>query len=173
MLASFDDGKFTREVCPVVVLKTSGWPPEIVEIGLHLLWKDPGNITRVIADGIRDADIVIIDSITICGLGYVDPQNLGSRVIVVSKYIPNIKKAINKVKEIYGNDEFEAIVNNYLSKVRCIEMGLSRLCIAPYGMNFHEALETVIKRVLVEPLPEDIRLAHLIASAIGRWLNKS
>jgi len=173
LLASFDDGKFTKEVCPIVTLKTEGWPPEIVEMGLHIVWKDPGNITELIKRFLDDIEIVIIDSITICGLGYVNPNELASRVIVVSKYVPNIKKAVKRVTEMYGTNEFENIVNEYLNKVRCINLGASRVCVAPYGLSFMESVEVILKRTIVTPLPEDLRMAHLIASAIGRWLNKS
>ena len=172
-LASFDDGKFTRELCPIVVVRTKGFPPEVVGLSFLKLWKDPGEITNVLNDFLVDVDLILIDSITICGLGFVDPSGLPSKTIVVSKYVPQIRKAYDKVYELYGSDRFVEVAEEYLNRVKCIELGLGKLCLAPYGLSFKEALRIVRERTLVEPLPEEVRLSHSIASALGKWLNKS
>ncbi len=172
MLASFDDGKFTKEKCPIVVLLLEGWPPDPVTLTLHILRKDPGNVTPLISPLTSQAELVLIDSITICGLGFVNPKELGKKVIVVSKYVPRIRRAYKAVEQLYGDaSEFREIAEEYLRRVKCEKLKAGRRCVAPYGIELEEALEIVRKRTLVEPLPEDVRMAHLIASAIGRWLN--
>ncbi len=171
-LASFDDGKFTRDLCPVVVVETRGFPPEVTGLSYLQLRKDPGEVTDLLRPFLEGVDLILIDSVTICGLGFVDPSGLPSAAVVVSKYIPNIEKAYGKARELYGNDRFEEVAREYLRRAKCVRVGGSKLCLAPYGLPFEEAFEVVRERTLVEPLPEEVRLSHSIASALGKWLNK-
>ncbi|UXD22829.1 hypothetical protein IPA_08640 [Ignicoccus pacificus DSM 13166] len=170
-MGTFDDGKFSERVCPVVTLITEGWPPKIDSISLSIFKKDPGNLTEPLSNLLEDVSLIIIDSITICGLGYVDPEGFGPPVIVVSKYVPNIRKAYKASRELYGNDEFVRISEKYLERVRCFPRREGRICIASYGLDLFQARKIVEERTLVEPLPEEVRMAHEVASAIGRWLN--
>ena len=169
MFASFDDGKFRRDFCPILGIITVLWPPEIVRATLQIVKKDPGNVTELLLPLGKEADIVLLDSITICGLGYIDPSKF-EKAIVVSKYIPNIRKAYLAAQRIYGNSEFEEIAEDYLRRVKCIaRKDGGKLCVAPYGLDEKDAWEIVEERISVGPLPEDLRLVHHLASALGRY----
>ena len=173
MLASFDDGKFSKDKCPILGLLTAFWPPEIVRATLHLVKKDPGEVTELLMPLAEEADVTLLDSITICGLGFIDPSKL-RKSIVVSKYVPKIRKAYNVARKIYGNDRFVEVAEEYLSRVKCVDRSDGgRLCVAPYGLSEKEAWEIVRERTSVGPLPEDLRLVHHLASAIGKFLTRS
>ncbi|ALU12750.1 hypothetical protein EYM_07095 [Ignicoccus islandicus DSM 13165] len=170
-LASFDDGKFTKELCPVVIVKTEGFPPDVIELAFLRLYKDPGDVTGLINPFLKNVDLILIDSITICGLGFVDPSNFPSKAVIVSKFVPNIRKAYEKAYELYGNDRFREVAEEYLKRVKCVKLKHGKICIAPYGLEFEYALKIVRKRTLVDPLPEEVRLSDSVASALGKWLN--
>jgi len=172
-LGSFDDGKFSKELCPIVSVITYSWPPKVRSLTLHLTRKDPGDLTEALARTLKEVERLIIDSITICGLGYVNPSLFDVPVIVVSKYIPNIRKAYRATREIYGSRDFEMIAEGYLRKVKCVKLRDGKRCIAPYKLSFEEALKIVEERTLIAPMPEEVRMVHEIASAIGRWLNRA
>ena len=172
MLASFDDGKFSKDKCPILGLLTALWPPEVVRATLHLVRKDPGDVTELLLPLASEAEAVLLDSITICGLGFIDPSKFKA-AIVVSKYVPRIRKAYAAVKKIYGDGRFVEVAEDYLRRVKCLERGDGgRLCLAPYGLSEKEAWEIVKERTSVGPLPEDLRLAHHLASAIGKFLTR-
>ena len=165
-----DDGKFSHK-CPVVVIITALWPPKVVELSVMIVKKDPGNLTDALLRFVGD-ELLLVDSFTICGLGYFDPSSF-KRAIVVSKYVPNIRKAYSAAKRLYSSSRFEEVAEEYLERVRCVRKGPHKLCLAPYGLSFEEALEIVEERTVRRGLPEDVVLAHELASGVGRWLTKA
>ena len=155
----------------MVALQTASWPPKVVRLQVHFFKKDPGEITEALVE-ISSDEIVIIDSVTVCGLGFVDPSKF-ERAVVVSKFIPKIEKAIPVAKRLYSDDTFERVAKDYLRRTRCVKRGLHTLCVAPYGMSFDEALEIIEERTVRRGLPEEIIMAHELASALGKWLQGS
>ena len=147
------------------------WPPKVVRIQVHLFKKDPGEITDAFVDISKD-EVVIIDSVTICGLGFVDPSKF-ERAIVVSKFIPKIEKAIPVARKLYSDSTFEKVVKEYLKRTKCVKRGWHTLCVTPYGLTFEDALEMIEERVARRGLPEEIIMAHELASALGKWLQSS
>jgi len=150
-----------------VGIVTALWPPRVVRLQLHVFKKDPGEVTEAFLDLVGD-EVLIIDSITICGLGFVDPSRFG-RAVVVSKYVPNLRKAYGAARRLYSGDRFAEVAEEYLRRVRCGE----GICVAPYGLSYEEALELVRSRTVRRGLPEEVILAHELASGVGRWLTKA
>jgi endonuclease V-like protein UPF0215 family len=150
---------------------TAFWPPRVTRLQLHVFKRDPGEVTEAFLD-LAKGEILIIDSVTICGLGFLDPSKF-DRAIVVSKYVPNIRKAYSAAKRLYSSSRFEEVAEEYLERVRCVRKGPHKLCLAPYGLSFEEALEIVEERTVRRGLPEDVVLAHELASGVGRWLTKA
>ncbi len=172
MFASFDDGKFRKDLCPILGIITALWPPEIVRAKLQVVKKDPGDVTGLLEPIAREAEVVLLDSITICGLGYINPSKF-KKAIVVSKYVPNIRKAYSAARALYGDEDFEKVAEEYLRRVKCkVRKDGGRLCLAPYGLSEKEAWEIVEERTSVGPLPEDLRMAHHLASALGKYLTR-
>ena len=164
-----DDGKFSS-LCPVVGLVTALWPPKVIRLQLHVFKKDPGEVTEAFLDLVGD-EVLIVDSVTICGLGFLDPSKF-RKAIVVSKYVPRIRKAYRAARELYGTSRFEEVAEEYLERVKCFKRGPHKLCVASYGLSLGEALEIVEERTVRRGLPEDVVMAHELASGVGRWLTR-
>jgi len=143
----------------------------VVRLQAHAFKKDPGDVTGAFLP-LAEGDVVIIDSITICGLGYVDPSKF-ERAVVVSKFVPRVTKAVPVARRLYGDDRFREVAEEYLRRVKCFKRGPHKLCVAPYGMDYQEALKIIEERSVRRGLPEEVILAHELASAAGLWLTRA
>ncbi len=155
----------------MVALLTALWPPKVVALQIHVLKKDPGEVTDLFVEFVGE-EVLFLDSVTLCGLGFLDPSKF-KRAIVASKYVPNLRKAYPAARRLYSSGRFEEVAEEYLRRVRCVREGPYKLCLAPYGMSFEEAMALVKERTVRRGIPEEIIMAHEMASGIGRWLTKA
>jgi len=177
-IVGFDDGPFTprsESKAPVIGVVTRGgtFPDGIIKTEVVV---DGLDATQVISNVINKSKhkdqlkVVMFNGITIAGFNMIDIHELWKKtdlpVIIVNRKNPNlnkIKKALTHFKDFKRRWK---IVKN-AGKIRSVDIKIGK----PIYYQFHglckEEVEDIIKLSCTRSLiPEPLRLAHLIASAL-------
>ncbi len=175
----FDDAPFARtHAGPVPVVGAVFADRRFDGVLLATVEKDGSDATGVLAATIAgsrfDAHIqlVLLQGLTLAGFNVVDAGALHERlarpVLVVARRLPDLA-AIRRALEtrIAGGD----------AKWRAIErLGPMEPCAGVYvqrvGLSAAEAAQVVQRLALHGRIPEPLRVAHLIAGAIGRGTSR-
>lgn len=113
--------------------------------------------------------VIMLDGITVGGFNIVDLKelfdNTGIPIIVVTRKMPDlasIKKAIENFKD--KEEKLKAL--NSAGEIYKVDVNSGRVYIHPWGVDLDDAKKIVKLSVRRGFIPEPIRVAHLIASAI-------
>lgn len=113
--------------------------------------------------------VIMLDGITVGGFNIVDLKelfdNTGIPIIVVTRKMPDlaaVKKAIENFKD--KEEKLKALSN--AGEIHKVDVNSGCVYIHPWGVDLGDAEKIVKLSVKRGFIPEPIRVAHLIASAI-------
>jgi len=175
----FDDGTFSfskvsrdKTILIGVVMKGSS---EVVGVLSRWITVDGRDATEAIIDAIvnsrfKDVRVVMLKGITYGGFNVVDVRELHARtglpVVIVVRKRPDLK-AMERALERYFEDAGERI--RLLRKApQLYEIIPKKLYIQFLGVEKKTAVEIVKTTTKTGLIPEPLRLAHMIASAVMR-----
>ncbi len=117
----------------------------------------------------RDIRVIMIQGITLGGFNIVDLERLhretGRAVITVSRRNPDIEK-IREALEKHFPDHGTRMALITKFPVEPLENGGGIIYIQRVGITMDEAREIIAKTTIRGTMPEPIRIAHLVASAL-------
>ena len=177
MIVGVDDGPFARRrgsPCPIaLVYHDGGLRPTRLDVVVAEV--DGGGVAGVLADRVRGASLVVVDSVTICGFNYVDGLALhretGATVVHVFLYpldLGAIRRALEKAGLL--DERFEVVKRAWLAAKRA-ECRLGGFWYTVWGGGFNPCRLQVYSRVPL-PLQNAHRLGRLASSMLGIVYNR-
>ncbi|MDT7887389.1 MAG: DUF99 family protein [Desulfurococcales archaeon] len=182
-----DDGYFLPEYkslrgySPVVGIV--GHRSRIYGIAIRKLLVDSMDIEDILVDIFRDIsrivvediDAIICDNVIYGGFSIYDPWRLNKKIGVPVIVIFSHSLDLTRIRMALEN-HFEDYVNRYALIEKSYRS--SRIVVTPRGhirvlcveLGWGECLEIIIDNQTYHPLPQPLRHADIIASAIGRIL---
>ena len=172
MIAGVDDGPFRRgrgSPCPItIVYHDDELRP--VRVDAVVANVDGRDATSMLSRRVRDADVIVLDSVTFCGFNFVDGRLLheetSATVIHVFLY-PLDLDAIRRALERIGllDERFEVIAGVW-GRARRAECRLGGFWYTLWGGDFDVCRLQVYSRIPL-PLQNAHRLARLYSRALG------
>lgn len=185
IITGFDDGFFLPcfkgrkgRTLLVGISVDEDYPFEIKTLTYNYVLIDGRETTRSIIRQLKyhgKPKLLLLDGITYAGFDVVDPMVIyyetGIPVVVIQQYpldLKRIKKALSKN------------FNDWIDRFRIIEKIVSKYVylqtrwkvIQYYSLGLkREEIENILRKIMLySPIPEPLRLAHIIASNISRKL---
>ncbi len=117
----------------------------------------------------QDIRVIMTQGITLGGFNIIDLEELhsktGRKVIAVSRRMPDLEKIKSALVKHFPDYERRIdIIENV--PIEEVENGNSKIYIQRVGMDLREAKEILNKLTIRGSIPEPIRVAHLVASAL-------
>ncbi len=184
VVTGFDDGFFPPEYkggkgkTLIVGVSVEKDNMRIKTLTHNLITVDGRETTRCIIDQVRyheETELILLDGITYAGFDVVDPDTIyhevGVPVATIQQYpldLKRIKKALSK----NFNDWTEryTVIEKIASKYVYLETRWKIIQYYVVGLE-RDKLEKILRKTMIySPVPEPLRLAHLIASCISRKL---
>lgn len=113
--------------------------------------------------------VIMLDGITVGGFNIVDLKelfdNTGIPIIVVTRKMPDLA-AVKKAIENFKDKEEKLKALNSAGEIYKVDVNSGCVYIHPWGVDLVDAKKIVKLSVRRGFIPEPIRVAHLIASAI-------
>jgi endonuclease V-like protein UPF0215 family len=177
-----DDGYFPLEykggkgetiLLAVATLKTH----VIVGLAYGRIPVDSPLVTRSIAELTRllSPRLVFLDGITYAGFGVADPRKIsdmtGATVVTIQQYpldLNRIRRALQK--HFDDHRERFAVIKTIYSSMRILSTPWRTIKYYAYPPGSIEP-EEIRKYMIYSPIPEPLRLAHLIASETSKYLH--
>ncbi|WP_297498962.1 DUF99 family protein [Thermococcus sp.] len=177
-VVGFDDGTFSfsskltrdKTVLIGVVMKGS---QEVVGVLARWITVDGTDVTEAMVDALRssrfkDLRVILLKGITYAGFNVVDVERLHSEtglpVIVVVRKRPDVEAMEKALRKHFPDAE------NRIELLRkappLVEVIPERLYIQAVGADYEKAGEIVRVTTRTGLIPEPLRLAHMIASAV-------
>ena len=177
-IVGFDDGSFSREDEEVVVIGAVFRGGKIIDGVLK---------TEVKVDGTDSTDklielinssrhkpqlkVIMLDGITLGGFNVVDVEKLHKRtglpVIVFNRKLPDLERVRNALKKFEDFEKRWRAVEN-AGKIKTCRIGSKQVFYQNIGIDDEEAEEVIRISCTRGLIPEPLRVAHLIATAISR-----
>ncbi|WP_440058983.1 DUF99 family protein [Thermogladius sp. 4427co] len=177
---AFDDGYFPveykagRGYTVIAGVKTSEvFKP--VAIGAKPVPVDANQSTNAIVELSKKLGkgVILLDGITYSGFDIVDPwlvnKLTGSPVIVVQYgeiRVDRVERALRK--HFRNGEERLGLFMRTYSSMKPLETKWRTIRILPVGIEYPAAVEYLRKAMIYSPIPEPLRIAHFIASALTR-----
>ncbi|MEM1627854.1 MAG: DUF99 family protein [Desulfurococcaceae archaeon] len=167
----FKKGKGSTVIVGVLVneinnVEKIAWAKTPVDLGFsHQLIKE--------ISGLLDGDLIFLDGVTYVGFDVVDPFKLYKEVrkpiIVFQQYPLDIEKIRKALGKHFANGEkrFEIIEKVY-ERLIYVDTAWRPVQILNIGIDIETAIEIINKTCIYSPIPEPLRIADKIASAISR-----
>jgi len=120
-------------------------------------------------------DIVMLDGVTYAGFDVADPDlihsELGKPVITVQQYPLDLDSVESALKKNFRDwsKRFE-VIERITRKYRYLETPWKIIQYYASGLEPGDAESILRKLMIYSPIPEPLRIAHMIASAISRKL---
>ena len=177
-IVGFDDGSFSREDEEVVVIGAVFRGGKIIDGVLK---------TEVKVDGTDSTDklielinssrhkpqlkVIMLDGITLGGFNVVDVEKLHKRtglpVIVFNRKLPDLERVRNALKKFEDFEKRWRAVEN-AGKIKTCRIDSKQVFYQNIGIDDEEAEEVIRISCTRGLIPEPLRVAHLIATAISR-----
>ncbi|MFH7882248.1 MAG: DUF99 family protein, partial [Candidatus Aenigmatarchaeota archaeon] len=115
--------------------------------------------------------VIMFDGITLAGFNLVDIEEVGKKtslpVIVINRKIPNLEKVRDALKNF---DDFEKRWEIVLraGKIKECRVKNKKIYYQAFGLSDEDAREIINITSTRSLIPEPLRVAHLIATAIVR-----
>ncbi|AFK50939.1 hypothetical protein TCELL_0514 [Thermogladius calderae 1633] len=179
---AFDDGYFPvgfksrRGYTIVLGVKTdenlkptaAGFKPVLVDAGR--------SEDAVIELGKRlGGGLLLLDGVTYSGFDIVDPwrvyESTGQPVVVVQYGDVDLQGVVEALTRHFpdGHERLKTFLRAYES-MKPLETPWRTIRILPVGVDFYEAAVLVRAAMVYSPIPEPLRIAHNLASALTRLL---
>ena len=173
-----DDGAFTRRQAraPLVALVWSG-PDEIEAVAIGSVAVDGRDATeRIVAlvrgtrqfEGIR---AVLLDGVTFGGFNVVNldriARDLGRPVVAVTREAPDLARICAAIYAYFPDDAATRWRRLRRHPLFRVPMGERSILAAAVGCTQEEAIALLHRTIRRGAWPEPLRLAHLIAHAVG------
>jgi len=173
-----DDGPFVKGIGRAALAGVLVCPPGYVEgVIVSSCQVDGEDANQAIISMVQDSRfseqvrMVMVDGAALGGFNVVDvralSEDLGVPVMTVSRDVPDMEAIRSALKMHFPDWErrFEIISRNH---VRPVEVPDGRVFVTSEGIDEREA-DAMVRRCTVRGcLPEPVRLAHLVATALVR-----
>ncbi|BAA29140.1 DUF99 family protein [Pyrococcus horikoshii] len=172
----FDDGTFKfksrgdKVILVGVIMKGSS---DVVGIVTRWITIDGLDVTDAIIDAInssrfKDLRVVLLKGITYAGFNIVDVSRVfketGLPVIVVVRKKPDIGAMESALRKHF--DDYEVRIKLLRSAGKLVELIPGKLYYQAIGISYDKAAEVIQVTSRNSMVPEALRLAHMIASAV-------
>ncbi|HNX47475.1 MAG TPA: DUF99 family protein [Methanomassiliicoccales archaeon] len=173
-----DDGPFEKGQARAQLAGVLVRPPGYVEgVMISSCQVDGDDANEAISSMVKDSRfseqvrMVMVDGAALGGFNVVDvralSEEIGVPVLTISRDEPNLTEIIDALRAHFPDWErrFEVISRN---RVRPLEVPDGRVYVTSEGIGEKEADAMVRQCIVRGCLPEPVRLAHLIATALVR-----
>ncbi len=146
---------------------------EYVEVdGLDATLKAFKIIDRVLG-GIQRLNAVFLDGVTYAGFNIVDPYRLwiltDTPIIVIFRHRLDLDRVEKALRNHFVDADFRyRIIRSVYSRARELTSNKGTLLYTAIGLNTEKAEKMILENQTVFPEPIPLKLADLIASALGR-----
>ncbi len=119
-------------------------------------------------------DVVLLDGVTYAGFNILNPYALhslmGIPVIVAFRYPLSLDKILRALKNNFADwrYRYRVIENVYLKAKKVVFSNGTKLLVTCIGINEGLCIDLIHKITFWHPNPEPLRIADVIASAIGK-----
>lgn len=181
-ILGIDDGPFVKGDSTVPLVGVLVCPPAYVEgVLVSSCQVDGDDANPVLYDMIErsrfreQVRMVMIDGAAFGGFNVIDIQALSRRlnlpVVTVSRELPDLGSIESALRSHFPDWERRlAVITS--TKVREVELPEGKVYIASVGIEDREADAAVRRSTVRGCLPEPVRLAHLVATALVRGESK-
>ncbi|WP_297069083.1 DUF99 family protein [Thermococcus sp.] len=177
-VVGFDDGTFSfsskanqrKTVLVGVVMKGS---QEVVGVLSRWITVDGTDATKAITDAVlesrfKDLRVILLKGITYAGFNVVDVERLhretGLPVIVVVRKKPNLSAMVDALRKHFSDADER--INLLRKSPPLVELIPKKLYVQVTGIDESTAGEIVRVTTKTGLIPEPLRLAHMMASAV-------
>ncbi|MCG7843920.1 MAG: DUF99 family protein [Methanomassiliicoccales archaeon] len=181
-ILGIDDGPFIKGDASVPLVGVLVCPPSYVEgVMVSACQIDGDDANSVLLNMIKGSRfreqvrMVMIDGVAFGGFNVVDIQTLNREldvpVVTVAREMPDLGSISDALRAHFPDWERRmAIISN--AEVRAVDLPDGRVFIASCGIEEKEADAAVRRSTIRGCLPEPVRLAHLMATALVRGESK-
>ena len=123
----------------------------------------------------KNVDIILLDGVTYAGFDVIDPdhvhEELDIPVIVVQQYPLDLEKVEKALKKHFSDwRERYHIIEKVVLRYKYLATRWKIIQYYAIGMGRDKAEKVLLKMMIYSPIPEPLRIAHLIASTLSQKL---
>lgn len=183
LIAGFDDGYFPPSykggkgytiLAGVVARNRTHF---IERIGISAVLVDGRSVTdRIISmSKLLQPDVVLLDGVTYAGFDVANPSEIFSRtgipVIVVQQYPLNLKSIWSALSKHFSDyieryKTIESVVRGFVY----LDTPWKTIQYCSVGLSSSIAARILLENMFYSPVPEPLRIAHLLASTLSRTI---
>ena len=183
-IEAYDDGYFPRAhkggkgfTSIAGVLADS--PSRAVKLAWSFVRVDANTSEKTIINisNLLGGDVILLDGVTYAGFDVVDPERLyvstGKDVIAILTYPLNLSRIERALRKHFADwkERFTTIKSVY-EKAFYVETPWRTLRVYSVGIAVDNATDLIRKLCIYSPIPEPLRIADKVASAISRSIYK-
>jgi len=176
-ILGFDDGPFisrTKGTVPVVgvIYRGGNYPDGFLKTEVEI---DGTDATEKIVKLINTSrhkqqlKVLMFDGVTLGGFNVIDALEMNKKtglpVIIINRKKPNLKK-VKLALENFGDAETRWAKISNAGKIKECKLSGQKVYYQSIGMSEREAEEAIILSTTHSFIPEPLRVAHLIATAV-------
>jgi len=177
---AFDDGYFpvwfkSRRGYTIVLGVRTGEDLKPVAIGFKPVLVDAGSseagiieLSKMLGEG-----LILLDGVTYSGFDVVDPWRIhdstGQPIVVVQYGDVDVGGVVEALRKHFpdGEERLRVFLKAFES-LKPVETPWRTIRILPVGVEYQEAIRLVKQAMIYSPIPEPLRIAHSVASALTR-----
>jgi endonuclease V-like protein UPF0215 family len=178
-LAGVDDGFFPQHYKELklrtVLVGTLYRGRELVDLKLGSVTVDGSDGTERVLEilrAFRKVDVVFLDGVTLAGFNVVDPEALleaSTAVVVMYKFQPKLEKVEAALRKHFPDWQVRFnIIRRTYERSQVIATKWKPVRVAYIGSTVEDLGRLISYLQLVSSIPEPLRVADLIASAVSR-----
>lgn len=184
-VVAFEDGYFKFEdklkgLSKTVLVGVQCYKLTPVNVGIELIEVDGLDATDKaieILKKFKDIDVIFLGGITYAGFNIIDPvrvyKEFNRPIVVVTIRPPNDELIIDTLKRHFRDADVRiGVLKSFRLKSKVLEVQVrnSRMYIQPLGLDFDVAKRIVSNYTVFSNRPEQLKLAKIIASSVGRMM---
>jgi Uncharacterized conserved protein len=116
-----------------------------------------------------DPDLILSDSVTCAGFNFISPEDINFPLIIVYNYKPNINSIMNALMKHMKDDRVDIIIK-VISNLKEIISKKGKIYAYFSKVSEYDGINYINYNQEYSKIPEPIRGAGVLASAISRWL---
>ncbi len=137
--------------------------------------KTTQNIIQIVNTFCKSFDglVILLDGITCCGFDVADPDEIysetGFPVITVQQYPLDLNRIYVSLKKHFIDYEKRfAVIKRVSSRYVFLSTPWKTIQFYAIGVPVEEAKSILVKSMIYSPVPEPLRIAHMLASELAR-----